>query len=736
MRAVKTRRAGAIRSVRDVNGNGDVAGKHSDRDALDDAMLQVGLSTVGVEDKCPEDPLAVVFAQDAPLTLTARDDPCVIAHLPLRFKDVLPAVCHQLQFRQRQATHQTCVDADSFSTKDNPLTSPAPPTVDAASHPPPPYQHAHVSDMVVRLLPIAVGQARSCKTALMHPEEDEEDPTAATAAHGPESTDEQQQQQQSAASTEKRADHEAEDAVQGAPALAPVSEHQLYRTRATEQLLEYFFSSPTPADGADSVDRDEARRSFTVAACLSGMREVPSGTVEYVELLREMVSLEDSLRDAKPDETAVDAVVHLPPYVRDLLVGVSPTESTPAAASLASSGVASGVKNVALRTANGSVAAVERVPVVTTTLRSTLDAVLPPRLFLYYSVHHATAVAVHQRRQAAQRRQAHLRRHQEAHPDDVKGLEEMEALREALAGEYMEAPVGVVLVILERTSDVQAPRDYLLKLEQTLNEVLDTVRARCCGRPLKLIRTSTAHQPAPKQQRHTASAPAASGLSPGTRLKQENASSSSSSMKAASAKGQKAPATTIILATPDKQVCTRTLKPLPAQPAAMSASGGGSATVFSTLNVVELNKERTLVQLSLLGEELIRQVTVDLPERGVLLRRLLDEAQLSIDACAILARERSKATQEHLLDGQDVREATVVQCKVLESEVAELRSRLAYVTAHKAALRMWVEEQKARELAVSRERVNFETSLQERLTAHTERVKMAQDAARRSSLPG
>ncbi|TPP51489.1 Axonemal dynein light chain family protein [Leishmania donovani] len=642
MRAVKSRNAGGLRSVRDVGSNRDAAaaavhakeagaaatltvavhhsdasGTHSEKGAPDDATLEVSVGTTGEKDKYPEDPLAVAFALDAPLTFTARDDPRVVARLPLRFKDVLPTVCHQLQFRQRQATHQTSVDADSYTTKSNPLSSPVPPTADATSYAQPPYQHAHLSDMVMRLLPVAH----------LH-------------------------QQQLAASAKARAGHEAEDAVLCAPARVPVLEDQLYRTWAADQILDYLFS-PTSADGAGSVDRDEVRRSFTVAACLSGMREVPADTVEYVELLRRMLSLADSRRGAEPNNDADDADVDLPAYVRDVLVGVLPTENAPAAAA-------------------NTASAVERVPVVTTTLRSTLDA---------------------------------------THPDDVSVLEEIETLREALASEYTEVPVGAVLVILERTSDVQAPRDYLVKLERTLDEVLEKVKARCCGRPLQLIRTSTAH-PSCSRQQHTASAPAAS------------------------AKGREGAAAAAILATPDKWVCTHTLKPLPVQPVATSASGGGSATVAATLNVLELNKERTLVQLSLLGEELLRQVTVDLPERGILLRRLLDEAQLSIDARAILARERCNATQAHLLDGQDTREATAAQCKVLESEVAELRSRLASVTARKAALGAWVEEQKARELTASRERALFEHNLRERLVAHTERVKAAQDAERRSSLPG
>ncbi|KAG5487505.1 hypothetical protein LSCM1_07460 [Leishmania martiniquensis] len=742
--------------------HGGVADRRRDEDELEDAALQAGVKAAAGADNCPEDPLVIAFAQDAPLTLTARDDPRVVARVPLRFKDVLPTICHQLQFRQRQATQQTAVNADSCCAKGHPLSSPPEPRADATSYPPPPYQHAHLSDMVVRLLPVAVGQARGCKTPFMHPKDTEEYPAtttataaAAAAAQWLEDSHEQHPHEKRAAPAGTEDVHEAEDALRG----APVPENQFYRTRVSEQLLGYLFSLSASSDGVDSVGRDEARRSFTVNACLSGMREVSSDTAEYVELLRQMVSLADARQCAESNDSIDGVDVHLPAYVRDFLVGMPPAESAPAAASLAgiiaaasttavpavtavkaaststnpSSGSVGG-GDAAQCTAAAEVAAVLRAPVVAATMRSALDAVLPPRLFVFYSIHRETVVAIQEQRRAAQHRRAFLRRHLESHPKDANGNAEMERLGEVLAGEFAEAPVGVILVLLERASDVQAPRDYLLKLEQTLNEVLERVQARCCGRPLQLTRTSTAQQSRSlRREQHGASAPSPQPPPSSKKLEPRNMSSS---VKAALGKGREATPKASTLAATEKQVCTRTLKPLPAQPAAMSASGGGSATVAATLNVLELNRERTLVQLSLLGEELLRQVTVDLPERGILLRRLLDEAQLSIDAHAILARERAKATQEHLLDGQDAREAMAARCKVLENDVAELRSRLRYVTARKAALEVWAEERKVRDSAASRERAHFERNLRERLIAHTERVKEEQDAARRSSLTG
>ncbi|KAG5511664.1 hypothetical protein JKF63_07261 [Porcisia hertigi] len=713
---------------------GTVAGKRNGKRTMGRATPKAGSATIEVkDDDSPEDPLAVALAQDAPLTFTACEDAKVIARLPLRFKDMLPTICHQLEFRQRQATHQTSVDAERFRSKENPLTSPASLTAEATHYPAPPYQHAHMSDMVMRLLPIAVGYTRRCKTSFMHATENEEDSTAGDTTTQMSMSVEEHRQQQSA-------DQAEEDAVGIAPALTQKTEHQIFRTQTTEKLLDYLFSSAPSTEGAGNVDHDEARRGFTVAACLSGLREVSSNTVEYTDLLRQMVALADARRGAEPKSAVGEAEVKLPAYVHDLLVGVEPSENVPAAATTIplseSIAAASSAQHPTTTSGNTShstadeasrapytkalaAAAVQRMPVVSQTLRSTLDAVLPPRLFIYYSIHQEKAMAVQEQRQAAKLRLESLRRHMEVHRNDTNARAEIEALSSALAVEYEETLVGAIVVILQRTSDVQSPRNYLAHLERTLDDVLREVKARCCGRPLKLTSTSSMKQ---RPQHHTASPP--------------TLSSGSKTLLAPPGKTREVKENVHILSLPNNPVCTRTLKPLPAQPTPTSVSGGGSATVASTLNVLEANKERTLVQLNLLGEELLRQVTVDLPERGILFRRILDEAQLSIDARAILARERFKATQEHLLDGQDVREATEARRGTLEGEVAELRSQLAYVTARRVALKAWVEEKKAAEVQANRERVHFETSLRERLKAHTEKVKIAQDAARRGSLTG
>lgn len=749
---------------------------------------------LNLRDDFAHDPVATAYAEEAPLTFTARDDPRVVARLPLRFCDVLRTVHHQLEYRRRQATHQTAVEAfaDPTSRSGEPRNvhcTPAQPTaVDGAEPQGRLYEHAHLSDLIVRLLPVAVGEERACKTAMMHPSEGDKAGTnsggAATPSTSNAASTGTRTTQSPAVSPTAAADDEVEAAVRGTSHTALLPEQELYRIAATEQLLDYLFCPPPttrPAGGvvdaaaaaAGGIARDEARREYTVAACLNGLREVPSDSVEYAEVLHQLIAAADARvhgadggeaadKDNERGPAASSALtdVLLPSYVRQVLIGLQPpgaaamagskSKSKPAAAaaSAARGQAAKLVITPSAAAAALTAAAPERRPVVTATLRSTLDAVLPPRLFVYYTIQRDAAEQVQQQRRATMLRQTRLRQHIEAHPDDANAAAELDALAEALASDYAQMPVGAVMVVLERASEVQAPRDYLLKLEQTVDEVLQCVQARCCGRPIRLISSNSA-----QQSRHPAPSPPPASttlvpLPPSTAAPPPRSASAAktnvlggtSDMAKAAAKAaereRNALNSTKILATPSKPVCTRTLKPPPAQPAAISISGGGSATVAATLNVLELNKQRTLVQLSLLGEELVRQATVDLPERGVLLRRLLDEAQLSLDARAILVRERTTATQEHLLDGQDAREAAVTQGDGLQKEVAELRARQAYVLARKAALVAAVEGRKTREAAARQERLDYQESLRERLAGHTERVKAEQDAARRGSMAG
>ncbi|KPA75555.1 hypothetical protein ABB37_08441 [Leptomonas pyrrhocoris] len=694
---------------------------------------------------CRTDPLAHAFARDAPLTFTARDEPLVVARIPLHFHEMLSTIDQQLQYRQRQAAHQDSVDAAPLS----PLPSSSPPRPRALSDAETP---APVSDFIRERLPLAVGRVPGCRTKMTHP-------SAEADADGDDDGDDDDHHHAAAAAAAAAAMRQAQE-------LTAADEQRIYGERVAEEVLEYLLcpSSSRCRNAAEEEEEEEEedaehasnrppqqrhrhledeRRYAMVEACLSGLREIPSDSVEYGEMLRRLVraadarvaSTEQQQQRASQSEPEMDADVEVdvPAYVRQLLIGCAqPDSSDDAVTDAAAAAVAANN-----RAASPLAGAEPRVPVVTSTLRATLDALLPPRMLLYYMVDYEVAVEVQQQRQTTLAQQALLRQALQEHPNDRQSRAELAECATLLTEEYAQAPIGVMLVVLERTSEVQAPREYLKRLEQSLEQILAQCHARCCGRPLTLSSSAQNAQQQPTSATAATKTTASVAFTPkrpaDAKPTGEKGLPKSCTAAAAAAAAGPTPTTTVIASGKDP-VCTRTTRPPPARPTALSSSGGGSASVATTLNVLELNKERRLVQFDLLGEELLRQVTVDLPERGVLLRRLLGEAQLSLAARGVVARERLSATQEHLLDGQDDREELAAAHARLEAEAAQLRDRLTFLQVRKAGLEALVVERKARAKAETHTRMEFQNKLRERLTAHTEAMKAAQDAARQSAL--
>lgn len=647
------------------------------------------------------DPLAEAIASDAPMDFTARDDPHVVARLPLAFCDLLPTMDQQLLYRQRQEAHQTAVDAPP------PLP---PPRLTSSS-----TKQPAVSDFVWERLPLAVGRVPGCKTQLRHG-------SAATEGANGNAVN-------NSISGSSSSNAKANNATAGVNSVA--EEQRQYRERVAEEVLDYLLC-PTASQSHHQQQHQasDEKRYEMVESCLSGLREVPPDTVEYGEVLSRLVAAADAASNSSHnhnqqqqqqqqhvDGDGADMEVNLPSYVRPLLTG-RPTSGRERPRGAAPASVLP-VGN------DGTASAAPRATVVASTARAALDALLPPRMLLYYLVSYEAAVAVQEQRRSALAQQAELRQAVQEHPDDQQSAAALAALSELLTGPYARTPVGVVLVVLERTSDVQAPREYLKGLEGSVDEILARCRARCCGRALKVVASvQNAQHP-----------PASATLAPHRPAQvKPNGDKTKPKSRTAAAGAATATTTTTLLSTEKNPVCARTTRPLPARPTALSSSGGGSASVVTTLNVVELNAERRLVQLDLLGEELLRQVTVDLPERGVLLRRVLDEAHLSLDARGVVARERVAATQQSLLEGQDAREALAAAQARLSEEAEALRQRLAFLTARKAGLTAWAEERVARASVERHARVDFAEQLRRRLTAHTEAVKAAQEAARQSAM--
>ncbi|CAD2220230.1 Axonemal dynein light chain, putative [Angomonas deanei] len=160
----------------------------------------------------------------------------------------------------------------------------------------------------------------------------------------------------------------------------------------------------------------------------------------------------------------------------------------------------------------------------------------------------------------------------------------------------------------------------------------------------------------------------------------------------------------------------------------------------------ELNAERTLLQIHLLSEELLRQATVDLPERGVLLRRLLNQAYLSLEAHHTLAMENTALWMKTEILPEDIGEhdpsdppksnaALARRRSELEEEVRALQREKATLDRRRQALTQHHQEtQAARELKVAQEK-GFQETLCDRLKEYTERVK-AQERERRPSADG
>lgn len=376
--------------------------------------------------------------------------------------------------------------------------------------------------------------------------------------------------------------------------------------------------------------------------------------------------------------------------VEDRAARAAATAATPAAAVSSSPGAPSARLPSYLRQLlqSNAVAAPERCcPTVKSGMRGVLDLILPPRLVVSYVIEQDIVVALQQEQEALEEQQQALKAELAAHPGDLQRQDTLQMVERRLA-EMSSVVVGTETYVVERVSAAPAPREYLVALEESLDSLLQDSRARCCGLPL---RAGGTRHPAPAQGRYP----------------------------------KKKYGTIEVEALPKDGVCARTVRATADAPA---------TTVASTLNVLELSYERLVLQYHLLGAELLRQVAIDLPERGLMLRRLLNEGGLSLAAHSVLHRERCRATSERLLDGQEERESLAATAASLQADVASLKAEREALRQRKKGLQVWVKEQKEAEVAEQRRRKSFEEQLFERLATHTSAVRAAQDRERRASL--
>ena len=135
---------------------------------------------------------------------------------------------------------------------------------------------------------------------------------------------------------------------------------------------------------------------------------------------------------------------------------------------------------------------------------------------------------------------------------------------------------------------------------------------------------------------------------------------------------------------------------------------------------------------AMLFDELLRQVTIDNPERGLVLARVRDELRMTADAYVTLyeasvnysARKMNEATRA-LPEMRD-------RMGVLRSETDVLKKELNRLQAKHAAMTRCVEEQQAADHKKHNEERVFLEHQKIRLQKHLDAVKEAQDAERKA----
>jgi dynein light intermediate chain len=134
----------------------------------------------------------------------------------------------------------------------------------------------------------------------------------------------------------------------------------------------------------------------------------------------------------------------------------------------------------------------------------------------------------------------------------------------------------------------------------------------------------------------------------------------------------------------------------------------------------------------MLFDELLRQVTIECPERGLLLRRVRDEMTVTIDAYAALYAEGiDYSTNRGVSAFKHVPEMTAATTRV-EAEVKDLRSQLKKLEAKHAALARSVQVQREQTARRHDEERLFLARAQQRLEDQLAAVNEAQAAQRRA----
>lgn len=506
---------------------------------------------------------------------------------------------------------------------------------------------------------------------------------------------------------------EKSDGVSAQPKRNPVEEDIF---EAQERLFNYFFMK--------SAVNENATNASQMPHFFYGIRQVPAQSPEYMATLYDWSvyfscaaekHFKIPLRSTTANAPQLLSIESMPDYIKDILKAAKAKLNFPeqqafdddegTAEEDAPSCVAQEDMNI------GATCEIDHFsynPVVMSKVSGVMDSLVPPRLLVFFDIDDKLAEKQFRNREKRQRKIETLIKENAAHPGNKRLLRELQEEKEL---QKMEDPVvGEAMLLMERASVSQSTREDLVELEREVERHLAESCSRCWGVPLRIN-----EQSALDARVH--------GSSVGARGRKN-----------------KTPEAHIVRQEPQMGLNNIPISPNfyntichGARPTALSKEYGGTATVTQTLNIVELNRERTNLYLHLLGSELLRQVILDLPERGVLLSRVLNEAILSMRVYDVLLQESSRNSGETLLIGQQERADAKQEIEKLEAEVKELQEKKAALMQRKKSLKMVFDHRKTLEIVKAQQERNFQDSLVERLRSHAEEVKEMQDRERRGS---
>jgi hypothetical protein len=132
------------------------------------------------------------------------------------------------------------------------------------------------------------------------------------------------------------------------------------------------------------------------------------------------------------------------------------------------------------------------------------------------------------------------------------------------------------------------------------------------------------------------------------------------------------------------------------------------------------------------AEELLRQIVIDLPERGLLLRRVLNESRMTTDAWRSLNVEATLYCTRQLHDGAKGNPEILDKIVQLTSQVTTLRATVKSLETKHASLERSVAEQVQADQKRYNEEKAFLDNTRKRLQQHLDNVKHMQDQERKA----